>query len=262
MDLQLTNKSALISASTSGIGYSIARTLAREGCRVFVNGRDQGKTEAAADRIRSEVPGADATPIAADLSTAEGAAQLFPQLPDVDILVNNLGIYEPVEFTDADDALWRRFFEVNVLSGVRLTRHYLPGMIRRNWGRVVFIASESAIQIPKEMIHYGMTKTAQIAISRGLAESVAGTGVTINSVLPGPTRTDGVEEFVAKVSGGNDFAAFEKTFFESVRPTSLTRRFAHPDEVAALTAFVASPLASSTTGAALRTEGGIVKSLV
>lgn len=262
MDLQLSGKSALVSASTSGIGFAIASTLAAEGARVVVNGRNDAKTQEAAAKIVAEFSEADVLPLAADLSTEQGATELFNQLPEVDILVNNLGIYEPVEFANITDEAWLRMFEINVLSGIRLARRYFPGMLSRNWGRIIFISSESGVQIPKEMIHYGMTKPAQIAISRGLAEAAAGTGVTVNSVLPGPTKTDGVIEFVNQVSGGQEFSAFEKNFFETVRPTSLTKRFAAPEEVAAMVAFVGSPLSSVTSGATLRTEGGIIKSMV
>jgi NAD(P)-dependent dehydrogenase (short-subunit alcohol dehydrogenase family) len=196
---------------------------------------------------------------AGDLSTAEAAEALFRKFPAVDVLVNNLGIFEPKPFEQIPDDDWRRFFEVNVLSGVRLSRMYLPGMKERDWGRIVFISSESGIQIPVEMIHYGMTKTAQLAVSRGLAELCAGTGVTVNSVLPGPTRSAGVDEFVDRLSGGKPFEEFEKEFFASVRPSSLLKRFATPEEVASLVAYVCSPLASATNGAALRVDGGVVR---
>ncbi|MBP6194112.1 MAG: SDR family oxidoreductase, partial [Methyloversatilis sp.] len=197
-----------------------------------------------------------------DLASAEGAEALARAHPDIDILVNNLGIFEPKPFEDIPDADWSRFFDVNVLSGVRLSRQVLPGMKRRNWGRILFISSESGIQIPAEMIHYGMTKSAQIAIARGLAESVAGTGITVNSVLPGPTRSRGVEDFVQTLASesGQSFDEFEKAFFEKVRPTSLIKRFATPEEVASMVVYLCSPLASATTGAALRVDGGTVKS--
>ena len=199
---------------------------------------------------------------AGDLSTAEAANELMSQYPDVEILINNLGIYEPVSFEDIPDEDWRRFFEVNVLSGIRLCRQYLPSMKKRNWGRIIFISSESAIQIPVEMIHYGMTKTAQIAVSRGLAEHVAGTGITVNAVLPGPTKSRGVGDFVNELAKkeGKTFEEFEKDFFATIRPTSLIKRFASTEEVASLVAYIASPLASATTGAALRVDGGVVKS--
>jgi len=260
MDLKLTDKLALVSGSTAGIGLAIASALAAEGARVIVNGRTQARVDEAIAKIRAAHPSAKLEAFAGDLATEEAAAEVAKRFPEVEVLVNNLGIFEPKEFVDIPDSDWRRFFDVNVLSGVRLSRLYLPGMKTRNWGRIIFISSESALQIPNEMIHYGMTKTAQIAVARGLAEITAGTGITVNSVLPGPTRSEGVEEFVDKLSGGKSFAEFEKEFFEKVRPTSLIKRFASVDEVASLVAYVASPLASATTGSALRVEGGLVKS--
>ena len=260
MNLELENKLALVSGSTKGIGLAIATSLAREGARVIVNGRSVAGVTAAAAAIQAAVPTARLEPFAADLSDEAGAAALVKQFPALDILVNNLGIFEPKPFDQIPDADWRRFFEVNVLSGVRLSRAYFPGMLQRNWGRIIFISSESALQIPAEMIHYGMTKTAQIAVARGLAELTAGTGVTVNSVLPGPTRSDGVDEFVKQLSGGRPFADFEKEFFEKVRPTSLLRRFATPEEVANLVTYVASPRSAATNGAALRVDGGVVRS--
>lgn len=261
MDLQLKGKTALVSGSTAGIGYAIARTLAQEGARVIVNGRTQAAVDEAVERIRSET-GAAAEGFAGDLSLAEPAQDLVRRFPDIGILVNNLGIFEPKSFEDIPDEDWRRFFEVNVLSGVRLARLVLPQMKRANWGRIIFISSESAIQIPPEMVHYGVTKTAQIAVARGLAESVAGTGITVNSVLPGPTKSRGVGDFVERLAAANakSFEQVEAEFFEHVRPTSLIKRFATPQETANLVAYVASPLASATTGAALRVDGGVVKS--
>lgn len=256
MDLQLKNRLALVSGSTAGIGYAIAEALLREGARVIVNGRTQAAVDAAVAKL-----GVGAIGFAGDLASATGADALAKAHPDIDILVNNLGIFEPKAFEDIPDADWTRFFDVNVLSGVRLSRQVLAGMKRRNWGRILFISSESGIQIPAEMIHYGMTKSAQIAIARGLAESVAGTGITVNSVLPGPTRSRGVEEFVQTLANesGQSFEDFEKEFFEKVRPTSLIKRFATPEEVAAMVVYLASPLASATTGAAVRVDGGTVK---
>ena len=257
MDLQLKNRLALVSGSTAGIGYAIAEALLREGARVIVNGRTREAVDAAVARL-----GVGAVGFAGDLASAAGAEALAHEFSDIDILVNNLGIFEPKAFEDIPDADWLRFFEVNVLGGVRLARLALPGMKRRNWGRILFISSESGVQIPAEMIHYGMTKAAQIAIARGLAESVAGTGITVNSVLPGPTRSRGVEDFVQALAGdsGQTFEQFEQAFFEKVRPTSLIRRFATPEEVAAMVVYLASPLASATTGAAVRVDGGVVKS--
>jgi NAD(P)-dependent dehydrogenase (short-subunit alcohol dehydrogenase family) len=261
MDLGLKGKTALISGSTAGIGRAIATTLAREGARAIVNGRSQSAVDAAVGEIRSTT-GGDVLGFAGDLSQASTAEALARRHPGVEILVNNLGIFEPKPFEDIPDEDWRRFFDVNVLSGVRLARLYLPAMKRANWGRIIFISSESAVQIPAEMIHYGMTKTAELAVSRGLAEALAGTGITVNCVLPGPTKSRGVEDFVDALakSEGKSFAEFEKEFFQKVRPTSLIKRFASPEEIASLVAYVASPLASATTGAALRADGGVIKS--
>ncbi len=260
MDLQIKGKTALVTGSTGGIGLAIARQLAGEGAHVIVNGRGEPRVTAAVARLKDEVKGASISGVAADLATPEGAAAMVKKVPRLDILVNNLGIFEPKEFAQIPDSEWTRFFEVNVVSGVRMSRAYLPGMLERNWGRIVFISSESALQIPKEMIHYGVTKTAQIAVARGLAELTAGTGVTVNSVLPGPTRSEGVEEFVDMLSAGQTFEAFEKEFFRSVRPTSLLQRFADVNEVSPLVALVCSPLGAAINGSALRVEGGLVKS--
>jgi NAD(P)-dependent dehydrogenase (short-subunit alcohol dehydrogenase family) len=263
MDLELEDKLALVSGSTAGIGYAIAEALANEGARVIVNGRAQAAVEDVVARLRAAT-GATVHGFAGDLTKATDAEVLASQFPNVEILVNNLGIFEPRPFEAITDADWTRFFEANVLSGARLARLYLPAMRRANWGRIIFISSESAVQIPAEMIHYGMTKTAQLAVSRGLAEAVAGTGITVNAVLPGPTRSRGVEDFVQALAAdeGKSFEAFETEFFEKVRPTSLIKRFATPQEVASLVAYVASPLASATTGAALRVDGGVIKSAV
>jgi len=264
MDLQIKGKRAVVSGSTAGIGYAIASALAREGAAVVVNGRTATRVDAAVARIRAEHAGATVEGVACDLGSRAGADRLFEAVPDADILVNNLGIFEPKAFADITDGDWLRFFEVNVLSGVRLSRHYLPRMVARKWGRVVFISSESAVQIPAEMIHYGTTKTAQVALARGLAESVAGSGVTVNSVLPGPTASEGVTTFVADMgrTRGVDAATVEREFFQTVRPTSLIKRFATPDEVAAMVAYVCSALASATTGAALRVDGGVLRAIL
>ncbi len=261
MDLQLQGKLALVSGSTAGIGLAIAHTLAREGARVIVNGRTQAAVDATVERLRAET-GGPVEGFAGDLSTAAAAEEVVRRHPGIDILVNNLGIFEPKDFEDIPDEDWMRFFEVNVLSGVRLARLVLPAMKRSNWGRILFISSESALQIPTEMIHYGVSKTAQIAVARGLAESVAGTGITVNSVLPGPTTSRGVGDFVQDMAraNGKRFEQVEAEFFETVRPTSLIKRFATPQETASLVAYLASPLASATTGAALRVDGGVVKS--
>jgi NAD(P)-dependent dehydrogenase (short-subunit alcohol dehydrogenase family) len=263
MDLQLTGKTALVSGSTAGIGLAIAKELAEEGAHVTINGRTAERVQHAMEEIRATHPKGKIEGVAADLATSAGTEVLFQQLPQVDILINNLGIFEPKEFSEISDSDWMRFFEVNVLSGVRLSRHYLPGMVRKNWGRVIFISSESALQIPVEMIHYGMTKTAQLAIARGLAESVAGTGVTVNSVLPGPTRSEGVGSFVNDMAkrGKTSAEKIEKEFFEKARPSSLLKRFATVDEVAAMATYVASPRSSATNGASLRVDGGVLRSI-
>ena len=261
MDLGLTGKLALVTGSTAGIGYAIAEALVREGARVVVNGRAEDTLAAAVSKLNAIAP-KSASGFQGDLSTAAAAEDVARRFPTVEILVNNLGIFEPKAFEDIPDEDWNRFFQVNVLSGIRLTRLYLAGMKKRNWGRVIFISSESGVQIPAEMIHYGTTKTAQLAVSRGLAEALAGTGITVNCVLPGPTRSRGVEEFVQALAKGEGktFEQFETEFFQKVRPTSLIKRFARPEEVASLVAYVASPLSSATTGAALRVDGGVVKS--
>ena len=261
MDLQLNGKLALVSGSTAGIGYAIAETLAAEGARVIINGRQQASVDSALASLRRANRG-EVLGFAGDLADAGAAEALVRQHPGIEILVNNLGIFEPKPFAEIPDADWRRFFEVNVLSGARLARLVLPAMRRANWGRILFISSESGIHIPAEMIHYGMTKAAQIAVARGIAEDVAGTGITVNSVLPGPTRSRGVGDFVEQLAReqGKSSAEFEREFFASVRPTSLIKRFATTHEVAAMVAYLASPLASATTGAALRVDGGAVKS--
>jgi len=261
MDLNLKGKLALVSGSTAGIGLAIASTLAQEGARVIVNGRSQSSVDDVVAQLKAET-GSDVHGFAGDLSTAASADELARRYPGVEILINNLGIFEPKPFEEIPDADWLRFFDVNVLSGVRLARLFLPAMRRANWGRIIFISSESGVQIPAEMIHYGMTKTAQLAVSRGLAEAVAGTGITVNSVLPGPTKSRGVGEFVEALAraDGKSFEVFEKEFFEKVRPTSLIKRFGLPQEIASLVAYIASPLSSATTGAALRADGGVIKS--
>jgi NAD(P)-dependent dehydrogenase (short-subunit alcohol dehydrogenase family) len=261
MDLQLKGKIALISGSTAGIGHAIATSLAREGARVIVNGRTSAAVDAAVAAMKSAA-GGDVMGFAGDLSSASVAEKLVRQHPQVDILVNNLGIFEVKPFEEISDDEWKRFFDVNVLSGARLARLYLPYMRKRNWGRIIFISSESGMQIPAEMIHYGMTKAAQIAVARGLAEATAGTGITVNSVLPGPTRSRGVGDFVADwaAKSGKSAQTVEDEFFKNARPTSLIKRFATPEEVAAMVTFVASPLSAATNGAALRVDGGVVKS--
>jgi NAD(P)-dependent dehydrogenase (short-subunit alcohol dehydrogenase family) len=263
MDLGLKGKRAVVTGSTAGIGLAAARALAEEGALVTVNGRTVERVRAAVRTLEREVPGARVAGVAADLGRAEGCAALARQVPEVDILVNNVGIFEPKPFEEIPDQDWFQFFETNVMSGVRLTRHYLPRMRQRDWGRIVFVSSESAVQIPVEMIHYGMTKTAQIAIARGVAESLVGTGVTVNSVLPGPTKSEGVGEFITRLaeSKETDAASAEREFFATARPSSILHRFASPDEVAALIVYVCSAKASATTGAALRVDGGVVRAI-
>ncbi|HKQ26019.1 MAG TPA: SDR family oxidoreductase [Burkholderiales bacterium] len=259
MDFKLQDKSALVSGSTKGIGLAVATLLASEGARVIVNGRTEGAVNEAMAEIRSTAPNAKLDLFAGDLSTAAAATELVSRFPDVDILVNNLGIFERKPFEQTADLDWQRFFDVNVMSGVRLSRAYLGGMKARNWGRIVFISSESGIQIPPDMIHYGMTKAAQLAISRGLAETCAGTAVTVNAVLPGPTLTHGNRAAIARRAPGKSLAEVEKEFFQIHRPTSLLKRYATPEEVASLVAYVCSPLSSATNGTALRVDGGVVK---
>jgi len=263
MDLGLRGKTAVVSGSTAGIGFAIAAALAAEGAKVIVNGRTEARVSAAIKGIRQRVQNADVRGIPADLGTSRGVETFIQQAPEADILVNNLGIFEVKSFLDIPDSDWLRFFEVNVLSGVRLSRHYLPGMLKKNWGRIIFISSESAQHIPAEMIHYGMTKTAQVAIARGIAESVAGTGVTANSVLAGPTASEGASEFVESMAKqqGVTKAEIEKQFFASARPTSLLKRFETPEEVAAVVAFIAGTPAISINGSAVRAEGGVVRSI-
>lgn len=264
MDLQLKGKTAFISGSTQGIGFGIARQLLEEGTKVIINGRSGEKVAAAVQRLQELVPGAQVEGIAADFADVATVATLLAQLPEVDILVNNAGTFEPKAFTNITDQDWLQIFEVNVLSGIRLSRHYLPKMLAKNWGRIIFISSESAINIPEEMIQYGTTKTAQLAISRGLAELTKGTGVTVNAVLPGPTRSEGVEEFMKQVAVSQDKTArqVEENFFKELRPTSLIQRMASVEEVANLVTYVASPRSSATNGAALRVDGGVVKSII
>jgi NAD(P)-dependent dehydrogenase (short-subunit alcohol dehydrogenase family) len=264
VDLKISGKTALVTGSTAGIGLAIARSLALEGARVYLNGRTQARVDQALATIRSEIPNAKVDGIAADFSGAAGADTIVAKLIAVDILVNNVGIFEPKPFLDIPDEDWFRFFEVNFMSGVRLSRSYLPGMLARNWGRILFISSESAVQIPVEMIHYGMTKTAQVAIARGIAESVAGTGVTVNSVLAGPTASEGVGGFVAALARqqNKSTAKVEREFFEHARPSSLLKRFATVDEVASMVSYLAGESSSATNGAALRVDGGVVRAIL
>ena len=263
MKIDLTGKTALVTGSTAGIGHAIARGLAATGAEVVVNGRTQPKVDAAIAAITQAVPGARVKGIASDVSTAAGCQALVAALPDVDILINNAGIFEPKGFFDIPDADWTRFFEVNVMSGVRLSRAFMQGMLERNWGRIVFISSESGLNVPKEMIHYGMTKTAQLSVSRGLAELTRGTAVTVNSVLPGPTLSEGVETFIKDLARQNNESEDEAgaNFVKQKRPTSLIQRLASVDEVANMVVYVSSKEASATNGASLRVEGGIVQTI-
>jgi NAD(P)-dependent dehydrogenase (short-subunit alcohol dehydrogenase family) len=263
MDLGLHGKRALVTGSTAGIGFATAESLACEGARVVVNGRTQARVDLAISKLRGIVSGAWIEGIAADLSDAAGCAQVIGAYPEFDIVVNNMGIFEPKPFAEISDADWLRFFQSNVMSGIRLSRHYVAGMRERNWGRIVFVSSESALQIPVEMIHYGVTKTAQLAVARGLAETLTGTNVTVNSVLPGPTASEGVGAFVRQMaaSSGKSAAEVEKAFFHDARPSSVSQRFADPSEIASLITYVCSERASATTGSAPRADGGVVRSI-
>ena len=263
MKIDLKGKTALVTGSTSGIGHAIARGFAAAGADVVVNGRTQAKVDAAVAALAKAASGSNVRGVAGDVSTAAGCEAVVAALPDADILVNNAGIFEPKGFLDIPDEDWSRFFEVNVMSGVRLSRAYLPGMLKRNWGRIIFISSESALNIPKEMIHYGMTKTAQLAVSRGLAEMTRGTAVTVNSVLPGPTMSEGVEGFVKELAKQNGQSVEEAAsrFVKQFRPTSLLERFTSVEEIANMVIYVASKEASATNGAALRAEGGTINSI-
>lgn len=264
MDLQLNNKTALVTGSTAGIGYAIAKQLAAEGAKVFVNGRTVARVNTAVEQIKADTGNNKVSGVTADFTRPEQIAALIAQVPEVDILVNNIAIFEPKAFKDITDEDWLKFYEVNVMSGIRLSRAYFDNMIAKNWGRIIFISSESALQIPAEMIHYGMTKTAQLAIARGLAEMTKGTNVTVNSVLPGPTLSEGVGGFIEQLAKDQQKTEEEvkKEFFQTMRPTSLVQRFLTPDEVASMVTFLASPLAAATNGAAIRAEGGVVKTAV
>ncbi|WP_338523816.1 SDR family NAD(P)-dependent oxidoreductase [Pseudomonas batumici] len=263
MNLGLKGKRALVTGSTAGIGLATARALAAEGAFVTVNGRTQARVDSAVSGLRRDLPDASVSGIAADLSSREGFERLIAQLPEVDVLVNNLGIFEVKSFEQISDEDWIHYFEVNVLSGIRLSRHYVGGMRSHNWGRIVFVSSESGLQIPTEMIHYGMTKTAQLAVARGLAETLVGTGVTVNSVLPGPTASEGVGGFVAQMAAdrGVDVATVEREFFATARPSSILQRFTTPDEIAAMITYICGVPASATTGASLRVDGGVVRTI-
>lgn len=264
MDLQLTGKKALVTGSTAGIGFAIADHLLQEGAAVVINGRTKESVSKSVSFLQKKYLQSNISGIAADFSNKEDVASLIEQVSQVDILINNVGIFEPKPFSEITDKDWLRFYEVNVLSGVRLSRHYLPQMLERNWGRIIFISSESALNIPEEMIHYGMTKTAQLAVSRGLAELTKGTAVTVNAILPGPTKSEGVADFVSGLARSQNISAeqAEKEFFKTARPTSIIQRFASVDEVANMVRYIASPLSSATNGAALRVDGGVVKTAI
>ncbi len=264
MDLQISGKTALVTGSTAGIGLAIAKTLAQEGVDVILNGRNKERVEVLVRQLMNELPGTRFRGIAADFSQVNEINALLAELPQVDILINNVGIFEPKEFTEIPDEDWFRFFEVNVMSGVRLSRQYFPKMLAKGWGRIIFVSSESALQIPTEMIHYGTTKTAQLAISRGLAELTTGTDVTVNTILPGPTFSEGVGDFIGSMATRNGISVeeMEKDFFKTARPTSIIKRFATTQEIANLVAYLSSPLASATNGAAIRVDGGVTKTIV
>ncbi|WHT17263.1 SDR family NAD(P)-dependent oxidoreductase [Crossiella sp. CA-258035] len=261
MKIDLTGRTALVTGSTSGIGYAVAAGFANAGANVVLNGRSADRVAAAVDKLTAETGSEKVTGVAADIATAEGADSLFAELPEVDILVNNTGIFGPQPVFEIPDAEWLRFFEVNVLSGVRLTRHYAPRMVKRGWGRVVFVSSESSTMIPSEMVHYGMTKTAQLSVARGMAQEVAGSGVTINSVLPGSTLTEGVRAFIGELYPELPFEQAEREFMAKDRPTSLLKRLIRPEEIANLIVYTASDAASATTGAALRVDGGLIPTI-
>ncbi|MHA7944203.1 SDR family NAD(P)-dependent oxidoreductase [Formosa sp. 3Alg 14/1] len=264
MDLKLKDKVVFISGSTAGIGFATAERFLTEGATVVINGRDQNRVDDAVNSLKSKIEDAKVSGIAADFSKSDEIDALLEKLPEVDILINNTGIFEPMAFEDISDADWLRFFEVNVMSGIRLSRHYFPKMLAKNWGRIIFISSESAVFIPEEMIHYGMTKTAQLAVSRGLAELTKGTQVTVNSILPGPTKSKGVGQFIEDLSKSENKSMdeVEKDFFKKQRPTSLIGRFADVEEVANTIVYYSSPLASATNGASIRVEGGLIKSIL
>jgi NAD(P)-dependent dehydrogenase (short-subunit alcohol dehydrogenase family) len=264
MDLQLKNKIALVTGSTAGIGFSIAKQLAFEGAQVIVNGRTAERVNAAVEKIKAETGNQQVTGAIADFAKPDEIAALIKQIPSVDILINNVAIFEPKAFKDITDEDWLRFYEINVLSGIRLSRAYFDKMLQSNWGRIIFISSESALQIPAEMIHYGMTKTAQLAISRGLAELTKGTDVTVNTVMPGPTLSEGVGGFLESLAKDQQKSTeeVEDDFFKTMRPTSIIQRFITTDEIANMVTYLCSPLAAATNGAAVRVDGGVLKSAV
>lgn len=263
MDLALANKIALVTGSTAGIGFAIAQSLAAEGATVVINGRTKERVNLAINKIKTLYPTATLIAAPVDLTEKNSLENITQIVPTIDILINNFGIYEVKKFIDITDDDWLRFFEANVMTGVRLSRHYLPNMLKKNWGRIIFISSESGLQIPADMIHYGMTKTAQLAIARGIAETTTGTNVTVNCVLPGPTSSEGVTEFITNMAKQQNKTAkeIEAEFFSSVRPSSILKRFTTPEEVAAMVTFICSPLSAGTNGASLRVDGGVVRSI-
>ena len=264
MDLKLTGKTALVTGSTAGIGFGIARRLLQEGTSVVINGRTKKRINSALDQLRQAIPDCTVQGCAADFADAAAVQHLLDDHDSIDILINNVGIFSPKPFAEITDEEWLHFFEVNVLSGVRLSRHYLPQMLKQNWGRIIFISSESGVQIPAEMVHYGTTKTAQLGVSRGLAQQTAGTNVTVNTVIPGSTRSEGSEKFISDLAQERGLSKedVEREFFENIRPTSLLERFATIDEVATFVTYLASPLASANNGAALRVDGGTVPTIL
>ena len=262
MDLKIANKIALITGSTQGIGFATAKKLCEEGVNVIINGRNENKVNSAVMKLKAQFNNVKIIGITADLKDNEGCNKLISQVGHIDILINNLGIFEPKEFKDITEEEWLHMFNVNVMSGVRLAQHYLSRMIEQNWGRIIFISSESAIQIPKEMIHYGMTKTAQISVSRGIAELTRGTNVTSNAIIVGPSKSEGVVQFMEDFAKQNNqsFKEIEKEFFKNIRPSSLIQRFAEVEEDANMIVYTASSLSSATNGAILRVDGGVVQS--
>ncbi|MBC6110896.1 SDR family NAD(P)-dependent oxidoreductase [Pedobacter fastidiosus] len=264
MELQLKNKKALVTGSTAGIGFAIALNLAKEGAEVIINGRTTDRVERAVAQIKIESGNDQVSGVVADFAQLESIKNLITQLPQVDILVNNISIFEPKAFADITDEDWLHFYEINVMSGIRLSRAYFSQMLKNGWGRILFISSESAVQIPEEMIHYGMTKTAQLAVARGLAEMTKGTAVTVNCVLPGPTFSEGVEGFIENLAKDQNKTnvEVEADFFKNVRPTSIIQRFLSTTEVANMVTYLASPLASATNGAAIRADGGVLKGVL
>ena len=262
MDLKIKGKIALITGSTQGVGFATAKKLCQEGVNVYINGRTESKVNTAVQKLKNEFPEVEIKGVVANLKDIQGCNYLISKIPHLDILINNLGVFEPKNFEDITEKEWLDMFNINVMSGVRLSQHYLSNMIEQDWGRIIFISSESALQIPKEMIHYGMTKTAQISVARGIAELTKGTNVTSNSVILGPSKSEGVAQFIEELGKQNNqtFEEVEKDFFKNVRPTSLLQRFAQVEEDANMIVYIASALSSATNGAILRADGGVVQS--